>query len=317
MFLLAAATACSGGAPLAPPADGAGDGGPATPTRTATRTASATPTIPSATPTPTPTVTLTNTPTHTPTLAPDAWQSMPVVPASGGNARRIYGIGLGLGNDPHAFSILGDCLSLPYNLFGEMGKGPNHYKLGEFTYLQPAVEWFSESLKRRSVSLVNGFNTAAVLSPLRADPELCENDESPMVCEYRIHRPSYAIIALGTDDNTAAPEAYEERMRKIVDYTISKGIVPILATKADDREGNHAFNRIVANLAYEYGLPMWNFWAAVQPLPLHGLIDNRGHLSWADPDDFSNPAGMQRAVPVRSLTALQTLDSVWRGVTAP
>ncbi len=242
---------------------------------------------------------------------------MPVVPIAGENARRIYNSGLGMKNNPHAFSILGDCLSLPYNLFGEMGKGPNHYRLGEYTSLEPAIEWFADSFSRLGITRVNGFNTAAALSPLWANPKQCEKNESPMACEYRLHRPSFAIIALGTDDNTVAPETYETRMRQIVDYTIAKGIVPVLATKADNREGNYAFNRIVADLAYEYGLPMWNFWAAIQPLPLHGLIDNRGHLSWADPDDFSNPKNMTRAVPVRSLTALQTLDSVWRGVTAP
>jgi len=317
MCLVGIATACAADPPIPPPVNGLGETAAAAPSATPSPTASATPTLPSATPSATPTVTNTNIPSQTPTLAPDAWQSMPVVPAVGDRARRIYGNGLAQKNDPHAFSILGDCLSLPYNLFGEMGKGPNHYQLGEYAYLQPAIEWFTDSFKRRSVTLVNGFNTAAVLSPLRADPIQCEKSESPMACEFRIHRPSYALISLGTDDNTIAPETYEARMREILEYAISKGIVPILATKADNREGNHAFNRIVANLAYEYGLPMWNFWAAVQPLPLHGLIDNRGHLSWADPDDFSSPKSLKRAVPVRSLTGLQTLDAVWRGVTVP
>jgi hypothetical protein len=276
-----------------------------------------TPTVPTATPTAVPTAPPTGTPTTTPTLAPDAWQSMPVVPAAGENARRIYRDGLGFGNDPHAFSILGDCLSLPNNFLGNFGRGPGHYDLGEYAYLQGVIDWFEDSYTRQSISLGNGFNTAAVLSPLRADPKQCEKEESPMACEYRIHRPVLALIALGTDDNTVAPEVYEARMREIVEYTISQGIVPILATKADNREGNYAFNRIIAALAYEYGIPMWNFWAAAQPLPNHGLADNRGHLTWADPDDFSTAFSRKRAVPVHSLTALQTLDSVWRGVREP
>jgi hypothetical protein len=276
-----------------------------------------TPAAPSASPTDAPTATRTGTSTPTPTLAPDAWQSMPVVPAAGENARRIYRDGLGFGNDAHAFSILGDCLSLPNNFLGNFGRGPGHYKLGEYAYLQEVIDWFADSFTRQSFSLGNGFTTAAVLSPLRADPKQCEKNESPMACEYRIHRPVFALIALGTDDNTVPPETYEARMREIVEYTISQGIVPILATKADNREGDYAFNRIVAELAYEYGIPMWNFWAAVQPLPNHGLADNRGHLTWADPDDFSTAFSKKRAVPVHSLTALQTLDSVWRGVTTP
>jgi hypothetical protein len=257
-------------------------------------------------------------PSITPTLVPDAWQSLPIVPIVDANTRRIYAIGQQLNNDPHAFSILGDCLSLPNSLFTDYGKSAGHYDLAEFGYLQPAIDWFHDSFNRQSVSLGNGFTSAAVLSPLMADPNQCQSDENPMECEYRIHHPSYALIALGTDDYLSTPDTYEARMRTIIEYTSSKGILPILRTKADNREGNYAFNQVLARLAYEYDIPLWNFWAAVQPLPSHGLLDDRGHLTWADPDDWNRsdyPNSMQVAVPVYNLTALQTLDAVWRGVT--
>jgi hypothetical protein len=268
-----------------------------------------------------PTVTLTSTPTltptasATPTLDPNAWDNLPVVPAVTDGARRIYENGLALGNDPHAFSILGDCLSLSYNLFGNYGKGPGHYNLGSYTYLQPAIDWFVDSFKRQSISLGSGFTSAVELSALWADPTQCKAGENPMACEYRVHRPSFALIALGTDDNRTPPETYEARMREIVEYTIAQGIVPILGTKADNREGNNAFNGIIALLTYEYDLPLWNFWAAVQPLPNHGLSDDRGHLTWANPNHFEYPYNMRYAAVIRTLTALQSLDSVWRGVT--
>jgi hypothetical protein len=268
-----------------------------------------------------PTVTLTSTPTltptasSTPTLDPNAWDDLPVVPAVTDGARRIYENGLALGNDPHAFSILGDCLSLSYNLFGNYGKGPGYYNLGSYTYLQPAIDWFVDSFKRQSISLGSGFTSAVELSALWADPTQCKAGENPMACEYRVHRPSFALIALGTDDNRTPPETYEARMREIVEYTIAQGIVPILATKADNREGNNAFNGIIALLIYEYDLPLWNFWAAVQPLPKHGLSDDRGHLTWANPNHFEYPYNMRYAAVIRTLTALQSLDSVWRGVT--
>ncbi|MBN1440879.1 MAG: hypothetical protein JW929_15840 [Anaerolineales bacterium] len=307
------AAGCAPASPTVLPAENTASTVPA---RTSTPLRSPTQTAPSATPTVRPTPTFTFTPTLTPTLAPDAWQSMPVVPAATQSARLIHRDGLGFGNDPHAFSILGDCLSLPTRFLGNFGRGPEYYTLGEHAYLQPVIEWFRGSYTRQSASLGNGFTTAAVLSPLRADRTRCEKGENPMQCEYRIHRPVIALIALGTDDYRTTPEIYEQRMRQIVEYTVSSGILPILATKADNREGNHAFNRIVASLAYEYGLPMWNFWLAVQDLPNHGLADNRGHLTWADPDDFSTAISRQRGTSVRSLTFLQSLDSVWRGVTA-
>jgi hypothetical protein len=255
------------------------------------------------------------TPSITPTLAPDAWQTLPVVPAVSESTRAIYAEGQKLGNNPHAFSILGDCLSLPINLFGNYGR-PGKYNLGDFAYLQPVIDWFVDSFTRQSLSVGDGFNTAAVLSPLRADPEQCRKNESPMVCEYRVHRPAYALISLGTDDWTVEPETYEERMRQIIQYSIARGIVPILATKADNREGGHAFNRIVARLAYEYDVPLWNFWLAVQPLDKHGVLNDRGHLTWADLNHLEYTYSLQVAVPVRNITALQTLEAVWKGVTA-
>ncbi|OGO09826.1 MAG: hypothetical protein A3K46_05355 [Chloroflexi bacterium RBG_13_60_9] len=240
---------------------------------------------------------------------------MPVIPGVSETTRRIYAEGQILGNDPRAFSILGDCLSLPINLFGNYGK-PGKYNLGDYAYLQPVIDWFVDSFTRQSISVGDGFNTAAVLSPLRADPKQCRKNESPMECEYRVHRPSYALISLGTDDWTIKPETYEERMRQIVSYTITQGIVPILATKADNREGNNAFNKIVARLAYEYDIPLWNFWAAVQPLDKHGVANDRGHLTWADPNHLEYTYSLQVAVPVRNVTALQTFTAVWHGVTA-
>jgi hypothetical protein len=254
--------------------------------------------------------------TITPTYPPGSWKTLPIVPAATDAARRIYSAGQVLGNDPHAFSIIGDCLSLPINLFQNYGKDSGDYDLGEFTSLQPVVDWFKPSFNRQSVTVGDGFNTAAVLSPLRADPALCQANETPLACEFRIFHPSYVLISLGTDDYLTPPGIYESRMRQLVEYSIAQGAIPILATKADDREGGDAFNLILANLANEYDIPLWNFWAAVQPLR-YGLIGDEGHLAWADPNHLDYIYALQVAIPVRNLTALQTLDSIWRGVTEP
>jgi hypothetical protein len=307
VFLSGMLAACAGNNPKTSPTIGVGEKATAI-TATLAPTASAIPAVGSGAPS--------STAAATPSLAPDAWQSLPVVPAVDDNTRRIYENGQKLNNDPHALSILGDCLSLPINLFGNYGKGPGHYNLGAYTSLQPVIDWFVDSFNRQSITLGDGFNSAAVLSPLRADPKLCQNGETPLVCEYRIYHPGYALIALGTDDSKTSPEIYEQRMRQIVEYTISLGIVPILETKADNREGNYAFNKIVARLAYEYDVPLWNFWAAVQSLPKHGVANDEGHLTWADPNHFEYTYSMEVAVPVHTLTALQTLESLWRGLTA-
>ena len=93
-------------------------------------------------------------------------------------------------------------------------------------------------------------------------------------------------------------------MRRILDTIIAHGAVPILATKADNVEGNHSLNLATARLADEYDLPLWNFWAAVQPLPNHGMDEKR-----ADGFHISTEAW-----GTRSFSALQALDSLWRGL---
>jgi hypothetical protein len=104
-------------------------------------------------------------------------------------------------------------------------------------------------------------------------------------------------------------------MRRLLDTTIGKGIVPILATKADNAEGNQYINRTLAKLAYEFELPLWNFWLVVQPLPDHGLrspehlTDGLGGLF-----NFADSWNLDYAWPVRNLSALQLMDFIRKAV---
>src|SRR5689334_23174353 len=44
---------------------------------------------------------------------PDRWKTWPVIPTVDASVREIYEYGQSLGNDPHAFSIFGDCQTRP------------------------------------------------------------------------------------------------------------------------------------------------------------------------------------------------------------
>lgn len=254
------------------------------------------------------------TPTVTPTLAPDAWMDMPVIPTGvSQRAIEIYLQGLALGNHPQAFSKIGDCDATPTWFLGDFDSGPDAYSLGEYAALQPAIDYFQGSWGRDSVAVRRGFTAASVLAPLWADPALCQANETPLACELRLHRPSFALILLGTND-VNRQDVFEGNMRTVLDTLIANGVVPILATKADNLEGDHEINATIARLAYEYRVPLWNFWLAVQPLPNGGLQEDGAHLTFAG-NHFDDPQRMQAAWPWRNLTALQTLDAVWKGVT--
>ena len=281
----------------------------ATPPAMATAAATATPLPPVASPTgvpATPTATPVPSPTQDTRLPPAQWKQWPVIPSLTGTGLKIYRKGLALGNDPHAFSKVADCQGIREVLLGAYDL-PGYYTLSpENAGLQDTIDWFRGSFNRNGQATLGGFNARAVLQPQFADPVACLPGESPVECEYRVHRPSIVLISLefGYDGRTTAN--YTAYMRQTIDFFISKGVLPILATKADNFEGDNSLNLATATLAYEYDLPLWNWWLAAQPLPYHGLDPTR-------PDHFHISVDAWR---VRSATALEAIDAVWRGIKA-
>jgi hypothetical protein len=228
--------------------------------------------------------------------------------------KAAYQRGQQAGLNPHTFSKVGDCETAANWFLANFDGGPDHYNLGAYASLQPAIDQFKGSFGRSSQAAKPGFTVASVLNPYFADPAVCLANESPLACEYRLNRPSYAIIMLGTNDiSFKSRSTFENKLRQIVTYSLDQGVIPILATKADNLEGDYSINIFIARLAYETGVPLWNFWTAIQPLPDHGLQADGIHLTWGL-DDFSDPAALRRAWPVRNLTALQMLDAVWKSV---
>ena len=286
---------------------------PAQSTSTAVPSATLTP-VPSASSTPdvTFTPTLTPTPAATETLAPLAlptrlpakyWKQWPVIPEITNRAREIYQQGR-LRNDLHAFSKVGDCQGIKEVWLGVYDQ-PGLYTLApENADLQETIDWFAGSFNRDGFAVMGGYNARAVLQPAVADPGFCQAGESPIECEYRVHHPSIVLISLEFYYEGRTAQNYEQYMRQVIDFFISRGTLPILATKADNMEGDESLNLATANLAVEYDLPLWNFWRAVQSLPNHGM-------------DITRPDGFHISVDAwreRSATSLQALDAVWRGV---
>lgn len=262
--------------------------------------------------------TLISKPRHPP--SGEAWKDLTILPVVTDTAHQVFLRGLSSGRNPHAFSKIGDCQSIT-TYFLALFDNPGFYNLGDHAYLQETIDWYSGSFKRESLAVKGGLNAAAMLSPLRADPKSCQDGESPLACELRIHNPSLALISLEewwADD----PTKYENYIRQIIEYTLSQDILPILATKADNLEGNHQINQTIALLAWEYDLPLWNFWLAVQPLPNYGLVQmtpdgksDQFHLTHSSNFyDYTNPQAMQSGWAMRNLTALQTLHVVQRAL---
>lgn len=238
--------------------------------------------------------------TQTPII--NEWMSLPILPEPNDRVREIYLYGQSLGNDPNAFSIFGDCQARPDEFLGVFETDDilvNHLS----PELQETVKNFYGSFNRESSTAQDGTTPGALLWEQWHRGEYgCEFGETPVDCELRVHNPSFVIIQIGTHFESRNIEY----LRRIITQLMDNGVVPILATKADNRELDHRVNQDMVLLAEEFNLPLWNFWAAVADLPNRGLYtrDDRplqGDIYLTD-----------EAREIHRMTGLQALNIVWR-----
>jgi hypothetical protein len=238
-------------------------------------------------------------------LAPFDWKNWPVIPlAVDPSLKKVYERGLSLGNDPHAFSIFGDCQARPEEFFGVF-ETDSEIMANLPPELLETTEYFNGSFNRESPTAQDGTTPGALLwTQWHRGDYGCTFAETPVECELRIHRPSFVIIQIGTH--------FESRnvdyLRRIIDQLLDAGVVPILATKADNREKDERINRDMALLASEYDLPLWNFWAAVSDLP------NRGLYTRSDRPLQGDIYLTDEAALIHRKTGLETLNAVWRAI---
>jgi uncharacterized protein YraI len=243
---------------------------------------------------------------------PAAWlHELGVITNITPRAREIYLQGLAMGNDPRAFSKFGDCNSLLPFFLGMFDRGD--YNLGPYVYLQPAIDYFAGSFGRESLTAWSGARSWMMFDPTWANPTHCEPGETPIACELRINNPGVILVRFGTNEmgHTAL---FDENLRAIVEYTIERGVLPILGTKADSLEGaNDANNNVIRQVALDYGVPLWDWGRAAETLPHNGLGPDGIHLAWV-PLDFNYTPALETGQPLHNLTALIALDAVLNGV---
>jgi len=250
-----------------------------------------------------------------------------VVPVVGGAARDIYLRGLELGNNSGVFSKVGDSITASPLFLNPVGSGG--VQLYDYAYLQDVITFFSQVPARDHFSFANsslaargGWTTFDVLNPERATAGVCRPGETPLACEYRTIRPSIALIMFGTNDATWVNSVdFRRNMQQIVEISIGAGVIPVLSTIPDQLAGigmNRVgeFNDIIIEVASLYGVPLWNYWLALQDLPNRGLGSDNIHPSY-DPytqeTAIFSADGLRYGYNMRNLTALMVLDAVWRG----
>jgi hypothetical protein len=254
-----------------------------------------------------------------------------VIPVVGARAREIYLHGQELGNRPDVFVKIGDSISEATQFLTPIGLGV--YDLGEYASLQATIDHFSQtpvftdnSFVSSSIAARGAWTTYNLIEPgLHLRSDVCNDDESALICEYRLTRPSVALIMIGTNDITEGMETihFRHSMEIIVQLSIYFGVIPVLSTIPDNLSGDvdntkvYEFNNVIRDVAAAYGVPLWDYWRALQALPNKGMAGDGIHPNYdtSDPYSTANFTGdhLYYGYNMRNLTALLTLEAVWRG----
>lgn len=292
-----------------------------TPPPSATAPATFTPSVPP--PTEPPDLGILASPTPTPPVYPAQVNGVPLSsfvvlpPGSEGNMRAIYAVGRSLGRDPRRVARAGDSvIENPHFLarFDEAAAGGFGYNLGAYAGLQPVIDHYRGSFGRQGVAVQRGMHAWTLMDSIRAPAGTCFPNEGPVACEIRIANPSVMFIRVGTND-VGVPASFEAGLREAIETCIAQGVIPIIGTKADRRDGpDSPNNAIMRRLAVEYAVPLWDFDRVAATLPGRGLDADNAHLTTYFAHDYTQAVAFTRGYAMQNLTALMALDAVWRVV---
>lgn len=244
------------------------------------------------------------------------------------HARQIFLDGKAKGNRADVFAKVGDSITYAAPYLYPFASG---YSLGGYSYLSPAVGFFSGPNARGEncyaaspVAAYPGWRSVDVITPGAAHSGLCGGGETPLECEYRTAKPSVALIMLGTNDvadmNMSVAQ-YRANMERVIQISINAGVIPVLSTIPPF--GHPALeskvagiNQTIVALARQYDVPLWDYYNAIIGLPNRGLSSDGVHPSEAPDnlDGYFDADHLKYGFTMRNLTAMQMLYELWRQV---
>jgi hypothetical protein len=230
------------------------------------------------------------------------------------NVREIYAQGQLRGRNVSAFSKLGDSLIATPSFFTQFDAGV--YNLGPYEYLQPAIDYFAGSYERYGVALRPGLHAWGVFDPLWTNKDWCQPNETMIACEFRLNNPGVLLILLGTNDS-GSPGNFAHNIRKVVEFCIENGVIPVLVTKADRFEGpENTNNNLLREIAGEYSIPLWDYDLVAGTMPGRGLQEDQVHLTVFVENDYTMEEAFETGHGVHNLTGLMMLDAIRQAVTS-
>jgi hypothetical protein len=253
---------------------------------------------------------------------PAAFDTLPIVPpsdpATADTVRAILARGQSLGRNPSAFLNAGDSNSAatgPYYSGYLSGLGAANYNpvaSGLATLRPDLLDTLNTyratgSFARSSSAAVPGYRTEQLLATLPG--------------EIAATNAGVALVMIGTNhlaDNN--PEGFRAGLRAVVRALTDAGVVPILSTIPPSTGLGGRFtaavpvlNQVIADVAAERHLPVWNLWRGLVSLPNGGLGGDGVHLRYAGDGGSFTGGNLAAGQNLRNLEALEVL-AWFRGV---
>nr|MBK7067359.1 SGNH/GDSL hydrolase family protein [Deltaproteobacteria bacterium] len=247
--------------------------------------------------------------------------SSPAVPgwdsATVAHVRELRARGVAMGNRLGVFAKIGDSITESGSFLFDIGFG--WFELGGYAALNTTIQYFRATTLDGGVSSFNR-SSACATAGWTTDDALAGGNDAPIWRELRAIRPSWAIVMYGTNDvDRSTVAAFTTNLNRIVDIIESVGTVPALSTIPDRNDGADRAARAlqisaaIRGVAAARHLPLLDYWAALQGLPMHGVSEDGIHpsvyLSGGSTASASfTPEGLQYGYNMRNLTALLMLD---------
>lgn len=245
-----------------------------------------------------------------------------VIPELTEHGIEIYKRGQAAGRNAAMFSKVGD--SMTYSDSFLTGFAGDEYDLGEWSTLQTLIDYINanenSAFNRTNYATALGFSTIASLDPTWADADLCEPNETPLNCEFRLSNSAFAIVMFGTNDVLYFdPATFDFYLRTVILNIIEQDIVPIMSTfpiRPEAPDLTFTFNQIIVQVATDYDLPLMNLAVALQDLPDRGVdLDDPLHLTEPELPNtvFTlNEDALQYGYTVRNFVTLETLLGIYQ-----
>lgn len=229
----------------------------------------------------------------------------------------VYALGQSLGNHSNVATRVGDSIISNRYYLQLMSNPEDTPRLGPYADLQDTLNYFGPNMSE-SHSAIIGLSSVSVFDPMWTESDACESGESPMACEYRVHRPSVAFILFGHNDvRGLTGDEYRQNLSRIVEESMAQGVIPVLMTFSSHPDASFyqqtlEFNLIIAEVADTYHVPLMNLWLASRILPEYGLEVDRIHLrnSGFTYMKYDNGEEARSGVALLNLLSLRMLDDL-------